>query len=110
MFFIQLHMRCIQLGSHIHSKNPAKFLDSLHHETLLYMYYSNKQLKLKNSVYNCKKKHIWNTGIEQINCHFISAMFGFFFFFCNLRAHTAWHQHERVQKTCLQPPQAHMQL
>ena len=29
-FFVQLRMRCIQLGSRSHGENPAKFLDFLH--------------------------------------------------------------------------------
>ena len=32
-FLVQLRMRCIQLGSHSHGENPAKFLDFLHLET-----------------------------------------------------------------------------
>ena len=44
-FFVQLRMRCTELGSHSHGENPAKFLDFLQLETFQCTYYSNKRLK-----------------------------------------------------------------
>ena len=59
------------------------------------MYYSNKLLKPSTACYYKKEKITYGTGIEQINCRFIDAMF----VFCNLCASAASYQHERAQKT-----------
>ena len=52
-------------------------------------------IKTYNSVCYYKKVKTHGTGIEQINCCFISAMF----VFCSLCARVALHQPERAQKT-----------
>ena len=59
------------------------------------MYYSKKGLKPKTACVMVRRKSRYGTGIEQINCPFIDAMF----VFCNLCARAASHPHERAQKT-----------
>ena len=78
--FVQLRMRCIQLGSHSHGKNPAKFLDFLHLETILCTILTN-DYNLQQRVLLLEGKYTYGKGIEQINCRSIGALFDIFAIF-----------------------------
>ena len=80
-----------------HGKYPIKILDFFNLEIL---YYSNKRLEPATACVIVGSKNTHGTGIEQINCRFIVAMFDF----CNLCARAASHHHERGQKNCIQQP------
>ena len=66
----------LTVNSYGNGENPAKFLDICILKLL--MHYFNKRLKPTTAcVNNIRTKNTSGTGIEQINCRFVGAMFVF---------------------------------
>ena len=106
--FFQLRMRYIQLGSHSHGENPSDFQD------FCILKHSNELFKQTTKAYNivCKKekKNRYGTGVEQINCRLLGAVFVFFFFATFVRALARISTSARKKNTKKKPVFSHLRV